>query len=471
VWTFAYDVSGVSSAVLKWRVDSDGVRSLSNTENETYAGGPGVGAWQSITMTQRAFPAGNVFNQGDLNLFELPQYIADQYTARITGQSNKLIDYYVEMTDSRGNITKSPIHHVWVGDGQGSGGNPTDPVVAIAPATPVAGQQVSITYNPASRSLAGASNVCLYWGVNQWSPVVSSSTPMTLVNNKWTTTITLPSNATQLDLVFNNCVPNTWDNNAGADWHFAVQGGVPTPQWSMDGVRDAAATQVASNGGMRLDAGMINDTLYVATNDAGEGNDHFIFVAQQPGLLVNAPWAKAGQAAQWSAFLADENNNDFEGWFDAVGTRQAMTAANGGVLEGTLNLREELGLVAGAPLPEFIWLAVGVYGNNDGGALLTSQQLPASVDGNGVLNATEYVRVRLCDIRVGAPCAPVCNSLDFNRDGLFPDDADLIDFLSVLAGGHCSTNNCDGIDFNNDGLFPDDADLVSFLRVLAGGEC
>jgi hypothetical protein len=375
------------------------------------------------------------------------------------------------MTDSRGNITKSPIHHVWVGDGQGSGGNPTDPVVAIAPATPVAGQQVSITYNPASRSLAGASNVCLYWGVNQWSPVVSSSTPMTLVNNKWTTTITLPSNATQLDLVFNNCVPNTWDNNAGADWHFAVQGGVPTPQWSMDGVRDAAATQVASNGGMRLDAGMINDTLYVATNDAGEGNDHFIFVAQQPGLLVNAPWAKAGQAAQWSAFLADENNNDFEGWFDAVGTRQAMTAANGGVLEGTLNLREELGLVAGAPLPEFIWLAVGVYGNNDGGALLTSQQLPASVDGNGVLNATEYVRVRLCDIRVGAPCAPVCNSLDFNRDGLFPDDADLIDFLSVLAGGHCSTNNCDGIDFNNDGLFPDDADLVSFLRVLAGGEC
>ncbi len=67
-----------------------------------------------------------------------------------------------------------------------------------------------------------------------------------------------------------------------------------------------------------------------------------------------------------------------------------------------------------------------------------------------------------------------CDSIDFNRDGLFPDDADLVDFLSVLAGGACSTDptpGCSDIDFNNDGLFPDDSDLLAFLRVLAGGEC
>jgi hypothetical protein len=67
-----------------------------------------------------------------------------------------------------------------------------------------------------------------------------------------------------------------------------------------------------------------------------------------------------------------------------------------------------------------------------------------------------------------------CDPIDFNRDGLFPDDADLIDFLSVLAGGSCSTDptpGCADIDFNNDGLFPDDTDLVSFLTVLAGGGC
>ncbi len=67
--------------------------------------------------------------------------------------------------------------------------------------------------------------------------------------------------------------------------------------------------------------------------------------------------------------------------------------------------------------------------------------------------------------------APPCDGIDFNRDGLFPDDNDLIDFLNVLAGGPCSTPNCNDIDFNNDGLFPDDNDLVSFLQVLAGGDC
>jgi hypothetical protein len=63
----------------------------------------------------------------------------------------------------------------------------------------------------------------------------------------------------------------------------------------------------------------------------------------------------------------------------------------------------------------------------------------------------------------------VCDSIDFNADGLFPDDNDLVDFLSVLAGGDCST--CNDIDFDNDGLFPSDDDLVAFLRVLAGGTC
>jgi subtilisin-like proprotein convertase family protein len=72
--------------------------------------------------------------------------------------------------------------------------------------------------------------------------------------------------------------------------------------------------------------------------------------------------------------------------------------------------------------------------------------------------------------------APVsaCDGIDYNNDGLFPDDADLVDFLSILAGGACSTDpapGCNDVDFNNDGLFPDDADLLAFLRVLAGGTC
>ncbi len=64
-----------------------------------------------------------------------------------------------------------------------------------------------------------------------------------------------------------------------------------------------------------------------------------------------------------------------------------------------------------------------------------------------------------------------CGTIDFNNDGLFPDDSDLVEFLRVLAGGDCSTGNCGSIDFNGDGLFPDDSDLMAFLNVLAGGTC
>jgi hypothetical protein len=72
----------------------------------------------------------------------------------------------------------------------------------------------------------------------------------------------------------------------------------------------------------------------------------------------------------------------------------------------------------------------------------------------------------------GTAVGAVCDSIDFNNDGLFPDDNDLVQFLNVLAGGACDNDpNCNDIDFNNDGLFPDDSDLVTFLRVLAGGEC
>jgi len=70
-----------------------------------------------------------------------------------------------------------------------------------------------------------------------------------------------------------------------------------------------------------------------------------------------------------------------------------------------------------------------------------------------------------------------CDSIDFNRDGLYPDNFDLVDFLSVFAGGNCTGQptgappcNAD-IDFNNDGLFPDNEDIFSFFRVFGGGDC
>jgi hypothetical protein len=44
-----------------------------------------------------------------------------------------------------------------------------------------------------------------------------------------------------------------------------------------------------------------------------------------------------------------------------------------------------------------------------------------------------------------------------------------VDFFDVLAGGNCPL--CNDIDFNNNGVFPEDQDVVDFLNVLAGGQC
>jgi hypothetical protein len=95
---------------------------------------------------------------------------------------------------------------------------------------------------------------------------------------------------------------------------------------------------------------------------------------------------------------------------------------------------------------------------------------------NGVYDASDIASGWSRDLNANAlpdECERgTCDPIDFNQNSLFPEDQDLIDLLSVLAGGPCSPGNtCNDIDFNNDGLFPADDDLVAFLRVLAGGSC
>ncbi|MFO0830208.1 MAG: cytochrome c peroxidase [Phycisphaerales bacterium] len=70
-----------------------------------------------------------------------------------------------------------------------------------------------------------------------------------------------------------------------------------------------------------------------------------------------------------------------------------------------------------------------------------------------------------------AGCPGRCDTIDFNQDGLFPDTADIDDYLSVFSGGPCLTGICNDVDFNNDGLFPDSDDLDQFLLVFSGGPC
>lgn len=438
VWTYAYDVSGLTAVTLHWRTDLDGVNPLTSIDNETYAGGPEVSAWNNVPMEISSEPP------RPANILA-PTHRAARYAAMITGQDDVLIDYYVEATDGAGNSFKSDIQHVYVGSSVPSGGGN---VVTLTPNPPIAGQPVLIQYDPVGRALAGAAQVKLHYGFNNWNPVISPDPSMTWNAGEavWELSVAVPADATQLDVVFNNG-SGTWDNNGGQDWHFAVTGGQPQLNWQMDGQLDADASLVAQNGAMKLYAGVRGSTLYVAAPDAGEGNDHFVFVAGTLGSLRASPWAKAGQVANWSAFLADENNNDYEGWFDTIGATQATTGPNGGYLEGTIDLAGQLGQV-----PETIFLAFGAYGTADGGALVSGLQVPASINGNGTIDAGEYAAFQT-----------------FLRGDITADwrvdQFDIPGFVEVLLGNDVNAAHVRAADM--DGMNgPDARDIAPFVQAI-----
>jgi hypothetical protein len=211
IWTYAYDVSGITNVSLLLRVN--GTNPPTSDQFKTYAGGPLAGAWQTSNLTQRvtAPVSGGT-----------PQYIADYYYTRVSGISNAFVDYYVSATDSHGNTCKSPIQHVWVYAGSGGSGSSGGPV-SVSPVPPVAGNSVTIQYVAAGRNLAPANPVYLHLGWNNWNPVVSPDAAMTFnsPSNWWQYTVTIPANATNLNCVFNNG-SGTWDNNGGANWNFTV---------------------------------------------------------------------------------------------------------------------------------------------------------------------------------------------------------------------------------------------------------
>jgi hypothetical protein len=148
----------------------------------------------------------------------------------------------------------------------------------------------------------------------------------------------------------------------------------------MDGAVDASATKVASNAGMDLYLGWNGSDLYMATQTAnGTANDAFLFVAGSRGALVASPWGKAGQAGQWSAFLANESTNNYTGWTNQVGT---VHQYSGTYLEGTINLAGQFGGV-----PSVVYVAAGRWATANGGAL--AAQCPAG-NGDANLDGTEY---------------------------------------------------------------------------------
>jgi len=138
VWTLVYDVSGLQNVTLKYRVAEGGDVGPANL---VYAGG----TWHDVPMTARAIPC--------LSATVKAKYKAEQYSGRIEGLHDALVDYYVEAVDGAGNVARSPIQHVFVG---------TQVIVPdlVSPADPSTADVITISSDRPG---------FLHWGVNGWT--------------------------------------------------------------------------------------------------------------------------------------------------------------------------------------------------------------------------------------------------------------------------------------------------------------
>jgi len=364
VWTFAYDVSGLSSINLKYRLDNDGENPLSDNDNDTYVGGSGVGSWNSISMTERIFPTGNVTGNPEIDFFIMPDYIANEFYAEITGLNNVLVDYYIEAVDNNSNIKKTPIQHVYVGE-YNPGGGGEENTVWWEPETPIAGDDVTIFYGE-NAALFGVTQLYLHIGINDWHEVGDSLMIFDSLLNAWNFTYPTNQQTCQLDFVFTDGQGN-WDNNNGQDWHVTVSGCSEPVFFVMDGEIDENTTLLGENEDLFLYAGWNGSELYVSAPTAQSlGEDVFIFISENPTTMDAAPWGKSGMVGNWDAYLANESTNDWSGWFDH---NNGIENTTGTVLEGTIDVEGEWGLI-----PDELYIALGTYGTNDEDDLLA--QLP-----------------------------------------------------------------------------------------------
>lgn len=240
VWTHAYDVNGITSIVVKVRKDNDGVNTMANNQNETYAGGGEVGGWISIPMTKRelaktrsALNAKAANGQIDYVVFD-PAYwanpvIADYYFVRITDANvpafrNKLLDYYIEAYDGRGNVHKSEIQHVFVEDDGGSGGPlPSEVSFTANPNGPNDCNPLTVTYKANGGILSNQAPLTLQYRFTNSGPFSAVAMTHQGGGTSTYTFATVPDNAPTLQVYFQNAGQTLTDNNFGNNYAVSIR--------------------------------------------------------------------------------------------------------------------------------------------------------------------------------------------------------------------------------------------------------
>ncbi len=281
-------------------------------------------------------------------------------------------------------------------------------IVAISPDPAVAGDTITLTYDPIGRPLENAAGgVEALWGFNNFAIGAFQESMTQQSDCTWTLDIDvspvangpLGFNVVFLDTngVFDNPDPGTSDTN---NYNFEVTG-ADLPPWEMDGNLDCCAFNVASNlsGTRNLYAGMKNGWFYVATESVSNPNvtpdhDHHIFFNDElPASQTGHPWGKAGTVGEFDFYMGSESGNSFLGWFDVTGLvspGEGQPATD--YMEGTFKLED-----AYTSVPTDLWIAVGTWTTPNGGVQLPTEQVPVG-DGNGNIEASEFLQVTISTV-------------------------------------------------------------------------
>ncbi len=257
-----------------------------------------------------------------------------------------------------------------------------------------------------------------------------------VISGHWRPSLTNPASVVAVTLVFN---PTTgviaWNNfeqqlfpgRAAVDWR-PEEGALVGGEWRQP-----------------IGAGFVTHPAVMLTDGAGAPvgtvwHTNSDDARHDAAVIFDGMFGKRVLAAGWGNFAP-------VGYFpiDALTVRANTYAATPGCPMNSVN--------AGAPQPLFVRPLVGDFIQDAGSTFLQGPYGPTP------LRDDQWCR------------ADPCDPIDFNNDGLFPDTADIDDFLSVFSGGPCSTGLCKDLDFNNDSLFPDTADIDSLLSVFSGGPC
>ncbi len=341
--------------------------------------------------------------------------------------------------------------------------------VVVDPNPVMAGEIVTVTYDPVGRPLEGGEGISAHYGFNDWSIGPFQKKMIQQADCSWEVDIlasNLAGGSNGFDVVFFD-TNGTFDNNDTNDWHFKAVGGEVVP-WTMDGKLDCCATLVGTsqNGTRNLYAGFRDGWIYVATespNTTAANEDHFIFVSEElPASQTGHPWAKAGTVGAFSAYLAREESNTFAGWFNVSGlVPSGGDIGNADFLEGALDLADQLPTAGGS-----LWIAHGAWGTNNGDSLTAATQVPATLDSNGNIEAAEYFELVLTSVEV-----TTFDDYDFNQDCQI-GESDYQVFEICLGGpgvpipGACTFDSVVDQDADND------VDLVDFAAFMeAANSC